>query len=174
MSEQETTIRHPGFGGLRVVPFEPNLKVQQGRREVAESINQPHEDYPRYVEPSFEILGNSRLDDFPTPDQLQDLHCAIFQGEKDWQFRRCNVLVGMHVPPRWELVSDLMDELAHVYSGRELSLDNLYRWYVDFETIHPFEDGNGRVGGVAVALLSAAALGEDPRRRQRWYAPFRI
>ena len=30
----------------------------------------------------------------------------------------------------------------------------LLDWYSDFETIHPFQDGNGRVGGVVVAVYS--------------------
>lgn len=36
-----------------------------------------------------------------------------------------------------------------------VELANLIKnWYIAFENIHPFSDGNGRVGGVVVALLS--------------------
>jgi fido (protein-threonine AMPylation protein) len=33
-------------------------------------------------------------------------------------------------------------------------VDNYLAWYQQFETIHPFIDGNGRVGGVVIAVLS--------------------
>jgi fido (protein-threonine AMPylation protein) len=38
--------------------------------------------------------------------------------------------------------------------GRPETVEALKGWYTDFETIHPFQDGNGRVGGVIVAAWS--------------------
>jgi len=62
------------------------------------------------------------------------------------------VIVGLHRPPRAERVEKLMEELMSLYTISDL--DTLVEWYKDFETIHPFQDGNGRVGGVMVAAYS--------------------
>ena len=36
------------------------------------------------------------------------------------------------------------------------NIESLLIWYYRFEQIHPFQDGNGRVGGIVVAAISQA------------------
>lgn len=43
-------------------------------------------------------------------------------------------------------------------------MDRIREWYIDFQTIHPFIDGNGRVGGCVVALMTNYHH-SDPRHR---------
>ena len=57
-----------------------------------------------------------------------------------------------------------MDKLAT--RSRITGLGTLKDWYHDFETIHPFQDGNGRVGGVTVAVLARKF-----RPEKGWLAP---
>ena len=61
------------------------------------------------------------------------------------KFRRCNVQVGGYVAPHWIKVPDLMAEWVLHWSSAATPED-IKRAHVAFESIHPFEDGNGRTG----------------------------
>lgn len=61
------------------------------------------------------------------------------------KFRRCNVQVGGYVAPHWIEVPDLMAEWVLHWSSAATPED-IKRAHVAFESIHPFEDGNGRTG----------------------------
>ena len=66
------------------------------------------------------------------------------------KIRLCNVRVGMHVAPHYTEVKELLDNWlkwwnAPTYDFKNME-DMLKLSHVEFETIHPFEDGNGRVG----------------------------
>ena len=165
----------PGFSSLRIVPFEPQFHWEPCLNACADRINRPHEDYPRYVANTSGLLSRhwtklwadkDRI--WPNELDLQGLHLDIFHGEKPSTFREQDVLVGLHKPPPWQQVPRLMGELCAIYAELEPTPERIQEWYVDFETIHPYIDGNGRVGGVAVALMM---LHNNPDKRHRLYTP---
>ncbi len=59
------------------------------------------------------------------------------------KFRNCEVTVGNHNPPANYKVPYKLKALLEFVPKTE---EDIKRWHVDFENIHPFEDGNGRVG----------------------------
>jgi len=64
-------------------------------------------------------------------------------------YRTVQVFVGQHKPPSANQVARLMKELFTWYriAGKKLHPFELAcKLHVKFETIHPFRDGNGRVG----------------------------
>ena len=164
----------PGFSSFRIVPFEPQFHWENSMGECADRINRPHEDYPRYVAHTGQLLSchHDRLwpGGSPWPDilNLQGIHQSIFRGEKSSLFREHDVIVGLHKPPPWREVPRLMGELCEIYAELEPTPARIEEWYVDFETIHPYGDGNGRVGGVVVALMM---YHHHPDKRHRLWTP---
>lgn len=57
--------------------------------------------------------------------------------------RVVNVRVGNSIPPSWEKVPKLLDDLF--FKMGEFTPDE---FYVEFQKIHPFVDGNGRTGKI--------------------------
>jgi Fic family protein len=89
-----------------------------------------------------------------------ELHEAVFRGlmPDAGQWRRVNVrIVGSkYTPPRMEKVIPLMDEWEKEYGTKDVLGEPvlaLAAWmHESFESIHPFADGNGRVGRLLLNL----------------------
>jgi len=154
------------FRHLRTSPWTPTFTWVGSEREAADQINSFHEDYPTRVNVSLLALADlwRKLDLTGGPNmwplgykipssRLLEIHHEVF-GDTEFagRWRRVRVVVGGHQPPLPADVPGLMGELEEAY--RIMTLGDLKAWYYDFETIHPFEDGNGRVGGIIVAAYA--------------------
>ncbi|TLZ68877.1 MAG: Fic family protein [Methanobacteriota archaeon] len=91
---------------------------------------------------------------------ILELHEAVFHGIKDdaGQWRRVNVRIAgtQHVPPRMERVVSMMSEWIESQAKRDTLGEDVFSlaaWmHFGFESIHPFSDGNGRVGRLLLNL----------------------
>jgi Fic family protein len=79
---------------------------------------------------------------------IDDKIAGRFRVGKEW------VRVGNHLGANPQFVPTLMQELVDNYNQNKIYyfLDAVAHFHAEFETIHPFVDGNGRLGRVLINM----------------------
>ena len=119
-----------------------------------------------------------------TSELILSLHNMLISGIDDsiaGRFRQKGeyVRVGMHIAPPPEHVALMMHAalLAYASDLDTYFLDKVARFHLDFETIHPFCDGNGRMGReiINMQLLELEFPGITVRNKEKatYYQAFR-
>lgn len=92
-----------------------------------------------------------------TLDLMKLLHQMLIGGIDDdiaGRFRAKGeyVRVGTHIAPAPEHIESQTTEALNTYNGNIVSslIDRISKFHLDFETTHPFNDGNGRMGRVLI------------------------
>jgi Fic family protein len=140
--------------------FEINPNIEESVPDVREVAN-----YVRSLD-----HGTKRLSLIPLSlNLIKELHAILLEGVRGSEklrgaFRKCQVYIGpqdspiehaIYVPPPPEQLPPLLDAFEFfVNSKSELPLlVRLAMIHYQFEAIHPFEDGNGRLGRLMISLL---------------------
>ncbi len=78
---------------------------------------------------------------------IRDEIAGRFRSGKEW------VRVGTHIGANPEFVNGLMRDLVRDYNSDsdEYFLEKIVYFHAEFENIHPFGDGNGRIGRLLVS-----------------------
>ena len=120
-----------------------SFKIQgKEPREIYETIN-----HKSALELVFNNLKNHEEFDERFIKQLNE---TINKNIKDTEgYRKVSVIIrgSDHIPPEPEKVPNLMNYFVYNYNHDEQDIfDKIARYHIEFEKIHPFEDGNGRTG----------------------------
>ena len=137
------------------------------------------EEVSHYVEAINYGLKRIKEEDFPLSLRLiREIHGVLLRGgrgkhktpglpaealAKAGEFRRSQNWTGgsrpgnaLFVPPSPEYLKDCLSDLEHFLHDEESSYHILIKAglvHVQFETIHPFLDGNGRIGRLLIILI---------------------
>ena len=119
-----------------------------------------------------------------TVENFELLHQMLLGGINDNYAGRIRktgeyVRVGWHVAPPPEQVKQMLENLINQYNSDDdkYFLEKIAEFHLQFETIHPFCDGNGRMGRLIINL-QFAALGYPPviiqnkGKREEYYPIF--
>ena len=109
------------------------------------------------------------LEELPFSSRLiRNSHSVLMQGvrgetKQPGEFRKSQNWIGgasiseaVFVPPIHENIPELMGDLENFMHDEDLHLPDLIKiaiMHYQFETIHPFLDGNGRVGRLMITLF---------------------
>ena len=157
------------FNDFRRIASEwnPVLTHVNTLEEAADNINFPHEDYPQFVNSTLETMKEVTIwlkDGDLTERDIKMVH-QMCMKDKEYlrlgDYRMTDVMVGDELePPQPYMIPALMMSICPVGTDYQKDEESITKWYKELETIHPFEDGNGRVGGIILAVLTHLVSGK--------------
>lgn len=107
---------------------------------------------------AFEFVNELVRNNVPISERIiKQIHYLVLADKKDDRgvYRRVPVRImgSRHEPVQPYLIEPKLEQLLHDYGeSNEHIITKLARFHIEFETIHPFIDGNGRTGRLLVNL----------------------
>lgn len=137
------------------------------------------EEVTNYIKATFEM--SNLLEKLPISERFMcNLHKTLLDSvrgsdRKPGCIRKVQNWIGGNtiksakfIPPHWNKLPELLNDLYSFWHNQDLKLPILVKmalFHYQFETIHPFEDGNGRIG----RLLILAQLLDSKQLIKPWF-----
>lgn len=152
---------------LDVYKFEAEDKVDtNGPKRVLEVVN-----YSRALNSCLKMINGGEQLDLKMLKQAHKILLKGVRGQKmelgqiravqNWiGYAGCDIKNAAYVPPAVHLLDDLLENLEKFVAVPLTDMPVLVRCalaHYQFEAIHPFEDGNGRVGRLMIPLILASS-----------------
>jgi len=151
---------------LDVYQFEAGGVDPNGPKRVLEVVN-----YSRALHSCLEMVNEGKRVDLK---MLRHAHKTLLKGVRgqnieigriravqNWiGYANCNIENATYVPPAAHLLDGLLENLEKFVVEPPTAMPVLVRCalaHYQFEAIHPFEDGNGRVGRLMIPLILASS-----------------
>ena len=152
----ETTYNSNAIEGSTMTLDETYLIIKEGMTVSGKSIKE-HLEIIGFKEAFDFILDLSKKKKAPLSERdILDIHYLVLQDNKQSRgvYRNVPVRVGSHIAPQPYMVRPLMEELLRDNKEwlKENPLTAVSKLHLEFETIHPFIDGNGRTGRLLLNL----------------------
>jgi len=115
-------------------------------REIYEAIN-----HKSALELVFNNLNNEDIFDERFIKILNETINRNINDTKGYRAVQVFIQGSEHIPPAPEKVPNLMNYYVYNYNhGEQDIFTKIARYHIEFEKIHPFEDGNGRTGRLLI------------------------
>lgn len=176
MLVKQEAVKSSSIEGTRTT-FSEILLPEETTKDI-EKIKD-REEVINYIKATFEM--NELLKKIPISERFMcNLHKTLLNSvrgsdRKPGCIRKVQNWIGGNtiksakfIPPHWKELPSLLDDLYKFWHNIDLKLPILIKialFHYQFETIHPFEDGNGRIG----RLLILAQLLESKQLIKPWF-----
>lgn len=103
---------------------------------------------------------------------INDSIAGRFRGPNEY------VRVGIHIAPAPEHIERMIEEtlIEYLSESDAYFVDKIAQFHLDFETVHPFNDGNGRIGRILINYqlqqLGFPSLIIRDKEKQAYYRGF--
>ncbi|GAA6390806.1 Fic family protein [Megasphaera sp.] len=178
----ETTYNSNAIEGNTLTLRETALILQEGIT-IAEKPLCEHLDVIGFKDAFYYIIELASQNTPLTEETIKTIHSLVLMNDRENRGKYRNVpvrIVGaLHTPPQPYMIEPAIDKLLRQYAvwkAEKHTLEAAALLHLEFESIHPFIDGNGRTGRLLLnlELIKAGLLPVDIKftDRRKYYDGF--